>query len=478
MKSRIASLLLRRISLLLPAALVCAIAFSCMDRSSPAEDGAVRVVLPGSSRAVSGSANADSYKVSLLKGGTNIDSQTAAPGGAVEFDGLDAGDYSVDVEATLSGSLSGVGSADVHVDEGETASCSILMSRVYTAAAAAKYIESLSAGSYKVIVAGEIDDEGIQKINENLTKNTNAPLISLDLGRTTGLAKLSMTAFSNCAGLTGIKLPEGITEIGASAFRSTGLASITLPSTVTEINSFAFSDCEKLEVIKIPSGVTEISSSAFKNCKGLKSIELPDSITSIGSEMFYGCESLKSVKIPAGVTSIGGNVFEGCSALESIVLPDSITSIGASAFKNCTSLASIVLPDNITSMGTSVFYGCKKLASVTLPSKITKIENSAFEDCISLTSIVIPDEVDTISSRAFYNCYSLKNITIPFKVTLIGASAFTLCSALNSESGVVIYKGTQSDWDGITIEANNPAFKVGSKATVKGSDGNTITPNS
>lgn len=373
----------------------------------------------------------------------------------MEFDGLDAGDYSVDVEATLSGSLSGVGSADVHVDEGETASCSILMSRVYTAAAAADYIKKLSAGSYKVIVAGEIDDEGIQKINENLTKNTNAPLISLDLGRTTGLAKLSMTAFSNCAGLTGIKLPEGITEIGASAFRSTGLASITLPSTVTEINSFAFSDCEKLEVIKIPSGVTEISSSAFYNCKSLKSIELPGSIT-----------------------SIGGNVFENCSALESVVLPDSITSIGSSAFKNCTSLASIVLSDNITSMGTSVFYGCEKLASVTLPAKITKIENSAFEDCISLTSIVIPDEVDTISSRAFYNCYSLKNITIPFKVTLIGASAFTLCSALNSESGVVIYKGTQSDWNTITIETNNPAFKIGSKATITGSDGNTITPNS
>lgn len=373
----------------------------------------------------------------------------------MEFDGLDAGDYSVDVEATLSGSLSGVGSADVHVDEGETASCSILMSRVYTAAAAADYIKNLSAGSYKVIVAGTIIDSEIGGIKTALTGNNYVPLVSLDLGRTTGLAKLSMTAFSNCAGLTGIKLPEGITEIGASAFRSTGLASITLPSTVTEINSFAFSDCEKLEVIKIPSGVTEISSSAFKNCKGLKSIELPDSITSIGSEMFYGCESLKSVKIPAGVTSIG-----------------------SSAFKNCTSLASIVLSDNITSMGTSVFYGCEKLASVTLPAKITKIENSAFEDCISLTSIVIPDEVDTISSRAFYNCYSLKNITIPFKVTLIGASAFTLCSALNSESGVVIYKGTQSDWNTITIETNNPAFKIGSKATITGSDGNTITPNS
>lgn len=90
MKSRIASLLLRRISLL-PAALVCAIAFSCMDRSSPAEDGAVRVVLPGSSRAVSGSANADSYKVSLLKGGTNIDSQTAAPGGRWNLTGLTPG---------------------------------------------------------------------------------------------------------------------------------------------------------------------------------------------------------------------------------------------------------------------------------------------------------------------------------------------------------------------------------------------------
>lgn len=285
----------KSIFLILPAVML--MLASCMDSAGRnGGAGSVRVVLPGSSRDVSGSDRADSYTVSLLKGGKVIESQTAVPGGAVEFDEVDAGSYTVDVEATLNGALSGVGSAEVAVTEGETASCSVLMSRVYTAAQAAEYIESLEVGSYKVIVAGAIDDAGIEGIKTALNENNNKPLVSLDLGRTTGLSSIGAAKFQNCIALSGIVLPEGIDSINESAFEGcTSLASVTIPDTVNEIGQFAFKKCTALTSIEIPDGVSEIKSSAFMSCTALETITIPASLTSIGANAFVSCNKLKTV---------------------------------------------------------------------------------------------------------------------------------------------------------------------------------------
>ena len=70
----------KSIFLILPAVML--MLASCMDSAGGnGGAGSVRVVLPGASRAVSSSDRADSYTVSLLKGGNIIESQTAVPGG-------------------------------------------------------------------------------------------------------------------------------------------------------------------------------------------------------------------------------------------------------------------------------------------------------------------------------------------------------------------------------------------------------------
>lgn len=416
----------KSIFLILPAVML--MLASCMDSAGGnGGAGSVRVVLPGSSRNVSSSDRADSYTVSLLKGGKVIESQTAVPGGAVEFNELDPGSYTVDVEATLSGALSGVGSAEVAVTEGETASCSVLMNRVYTADAAVEYIESLEAGSYKVIVAGAIDDGGIEGIKTALNENNNKPLVSLDLGRTTGLSSIGAAKFQNCTALSAIVLPEGIGSIKESAFEGcTSLASVTIPDTVNEIGQ-----------------------SAFRDCSALKSIEIPDSVTTIASGAFRDCTALTSIEIPRGVITIGSDSFNGCTALESIEIPDSVTTIERAAFTNCSNLKSIVLSAGITSIAEQVFM-----------------------DCTSLTSIEIPNGVSEIKSNAFNSCEVLESITIPASLTSIGASAFQLCNKL--KGGTVKYKGSSDDWSGIAIDSNNSPFVRGSGTKIICSD-NTIT---
>lgn len=439
----------KSIFLILPAVML--MLASCMDSAGGnGGAGSVRVVLPGSSRDVSGSDRADSYTVSLLKGGKVIESQTAVPGGAVEFDEVDAGSYTVDVEATLSGALSGVGSAEVAVTEGETASCSVLMSRVYTADAAAEYIESLEAGSYKVIVAGAIDDAGIEGIKTALNENNNKPLVSLDLGRTTGLSSIGAAKFQNCTALSAIVLPEGIGSIKESAFEEcTSLASVTIPDTVNEIGQ-----------------------SAFRDCSALKSIEIPNSVTTIASGAFRECTALTSIEIPRGVITIGSDSFNGCMALKSIDIPDSVTTIERAAFHGCSSLTDVYIPDSVTEIGNQTFTNCSNLKSIVLSAGITSIAEQVFRNCTSLTSIEIPDGVSEIKSSAFMSCEVLESITIPASLTSIGASAFHLCNKL--KGGTVKYKGLSDDWSGIAIDSNNPPFESDSGIKIICSD-NTIT---
>ena len=438
----------KSIFLILPAVML--MLASCMDSAGRnGGAGSVRVVLPGSSRNVSSSDRADSYTVSLIKGGKVIESQTAVPGGAVEFDEVDAGSYTVDVEATLNGALSGVGSAEVSVTEGETASCSVLMNRVYTADAAAEYIESLEAGSYKVIVAGAIDDAGIEGIKTALNENNNKPLVSLDLGRTTGLSSIGAAKFQNCTALSAIVLPEGIGSIKESAFdECTSLASVTIPDTVNEIGPFA-----------------------FRNCSALKSIEIPNSVTTIASGAFRECTALTSIEIPRGVITIGSDSFNGCTALKSIEIPDSVTTIERAAFHGCSSLTDVYIPDSVTEIGNQTFTNCSNLKSIVLSAGITSIADQVFRNCTALTSIEIPDGVSEIKSSAFMSCTALETITIPASLTSIGANAFVSCNKLKT----VKYKGLSDDWSGITIDSsNNPPFESDSGTKIICSD-NTIT---
>lgn len=437
----------KSIFLILPAVML--MLASCMDSASGnGGAGSVRVVLPGSSRDVSGSDRADSYTVSLLKGGKVIENQTAVPGGAVEFNELDAGSYTVDVEATLNGALSGVGSAEVAVTEGETASCTVLMNRVYTAAQAAERIaERISddnGENWNIIVAGPIDDDGLLKIAKNLNDVLTEGCISLDLGRTTGLSSIGAAKFQNCTALSAIVLPEGIGSIKESAFdECTSLASVTIPDTVNEIGQFA-----------------------FRNCSALKSIEIPNSVTTIASGAFRECTALTSIEIPRGVITIGSDSFNGCTALESIEIPDSVTTIERAAFHGCSSLTDVYIPDSVTEIGNQTFTNCSNLKSIVLSAGITSIADQVFRNCTALTSIEIPDGVSEIKSSAFMSCTALETITIPASLTSIGANAFVSCNKLKT----VYYSGTKEQWSSSSIESS-----LASGVTIICSDA-TITP--
>lgn len=68
-------------------------------------------------------------------------------------------------------------------------------------------------------------------------------------------------------------VPDGVKNIGASAFEGTNLIVVTLPEGVTSIGNNAFSGCSLLNTVTIPSSVTSIGNSAFASCKKLRSFK-------------------------------------------------------------------------------------------------------------------------------------------------------------------------------------------------------------
>ena len=299
--------------------------------------------------------------------------------------------------------------------------------------------------------------------------------VSLDLSAQTQITEIGYPAFSGCANLTSINIPDSVTKIDSSAFSGcTSLTSINILDSVTEIGSYAFEGCTSLTDVLIPNAVNVIGWGAFKNCASLTSINIPDSVTYIGNEAFEGCTSLTSINIPDSVTKIGYYAFKGCSSLESIAIPfvgnnindtvdggssvfalifgsryypetdnsnipTSLKSVTVNsgiipdyAFSGCSSIESIVINGNPTKIGSSAFSGCTSLTSINIPDSVTEIGDSAFSGCTSLTSINIPDSVTEIGSGAFSGCTSLTSINIPDSVTEIGDSAFSGCTSLTS----------------------------------------------
>ncbi len=190
---------------------------------------------------------------------------------------------------------------------------------------------------------------------------------------------------------------------------------------VTSIGDFAFSYCASLTSIIIPDGVTSIRDFAFSYCASLTSIIIPDGVTSIGVNVFLYCSSLTEIIIPDSVTSISDYAFHNCTGLKEINVSsqnENYTSQDGVFFnKNKTELiaypaastrTSYEIPDSVTSIGNSAFVQCESITSITISDSVTSIGDSAFKGCRRLTSITIPDSVMNIGSWAFSYCESLR----------------------------------------------------------------------
>lgn len=323
-----------------------------------------------------------------------------------------------------------------------------------------------------------------------------------------GIKMIGATAFYNAAAysespeygykyadiLENIVIPEGVREIGQSAFEGClSLKSITLNKDLVRIDNSAFNllvssriaratvnieDCTKLEYI---------GNYAFQGCAGIETLELPASVTTIGEYAFsytqaqtnfletaakateekdrywiqgdilllaYIADGQTAIHVPDGVKIIAGGAFCGWDSVEvpsdtsnllpsgvtkynitysvtELYLPESVEVIGSMAFFRMANVEKIELPSSIRVIGDSAFYLCSKLSSITGGENVQEIGDYAFCYCSSLTKITLPDNVTTLGANVFSGCSALKTVYLPKNMEYSGSTLFDeSCSSL------------------------------------------------
>lgn len=233
----------------------------------------------------------------------------------------------------------------------------------------------------------------------------------------------------------------------------------------------------KSKIVKVPEGITTIGASAFWNNTFVEEIILPKSLKRLGGDCFYYCTNLKKVNIPRGVWIMGNNPFAGCPKLELInespyfifedgilygrdkkeviyypinkkekeyVIPSTVTCIGKHCFFDCDNLERIVINENVVRFENNPFSGCTKL-EVENHSPYYHFENGVIYNkfkttiigCLNgsqIDELVIPETVTSINRNAFWNCKGIKKVVITKNIVRIGYNPFASAENMYLES--------------------------------------------
>lgn len=301
-----------------------------------------------------------------------------------------------------------------------------------------------------------------------------------------GLLSIGDYAFTTCASLLGINLPNGVQTIGDGAFMFTGLGTLVLPNTVTYLGKEAFMGCGSLKSItlsdslemmgenvfnginknvsltkknavgylgspsnpymmaysKVNATTTEaptpfvieegtkfIHSRAFTNCD-VRELVLPNSVVFIGEQAYADCGNLTSVVLGTGVLHIGSSAFKNCDDLHYFTIQSAVNSMGGWIFQNSPYLYEINLGDKIETIGAQMLMGSIYIESITIPDSVKTIGQGAFLSCTALKKVVIGNGVTAIPQDAFQNCSQLSEVVMGKNVETIGIAAFSACTSL------------------------------------------------
>ncbi|MBO4569540.1 MAG: leucine-rich repeat domain-containing protein [Candidatus Methanomethylophilaceae archaeon] len=173
-----------------------------------------------------------------------------------------------------------------------------------------------------------------------------------------GTKEIAGGAFSDCVGVTSVRIPASVQKIGDRVFSGCGAIAMIYvnprnPSFRSDLQGILY-DSEVTEVVRAPNSVTG-------------ELEVPATVRRIRMNAFEKCSGLTSVTIPYGTTAIEDSAFEGCTKVRKLSLSGSVRTIGEKAFKGCSGITSVTIPDSVEEIGDGAFSGCSRLVSVSIP---------------------------------------------------------------------------------------------------------------
>ena len=276
---------------------------------------------------------------------------------------------------------------------------------------------------------------------------------------------LAVKASDTSSGLTEITIPSHIRILGTSY-------------KVASLAEGAFSGCASLKKVILPNDLRIIPARAFKNCSALSSIELPETLDEIGEEAFAG-SGLNSITFPESLKYIGFGAFSGCQHLSSVVirgdevrmentsfdLTPFVKSLEFEGLVNSKTIINIMPAEpNLCRLEKDHLYASrdypyllfvfspksntftvakkkgKELPSVlTIPRRVSignygyPVTNIiGFESSITLEKLVIPGPRDKINicKKAFAGCAALDSVEINSNEIVLYSGAFDNCTCL------------------------------------------------
>lgn len=246
-----------------------------------------------------------------------------------------------------------------------------------------------------------------------------------------GISKIGERAFYECDSLTGVTFTAGVTEIGAEAFRGSGVASVSFDQFEDNddltIGDFAFYGCALTELV-LPPNLKKMGEGAFGSNSSLTEVTVNANRDSLeyANKAFSttsGTAYVKTVNFGKNVQSFNISGVFG-SALRTVNIPEENSnyrvSNGAIYNRDYTQMlfnggdsTELVIADEVEVIGASLFKGNTNITSLVIGTGVKRIEESAFEGCTSIESIVFKaggTESLYIGDRAFYNCSGLKTL--------------------------------------------------------------------
>ena len=269
--------------------------------------------------------------------------------------------------------------------------------------------------------------------------------VNIDNVKTIGAEAFSNTGSLESVGRSGsLYLPELI-ELGTSAFKSSDVVKVYMPS-LSILDNWIFDSCKMLEEVNV-SNLSEIRDYTFKDCISLKEIDL-SKVNRIGKYSFSDCNSLKEVTLKDNVILDNGSFFE-CRGLETVNGMKLVKSVPDYAFTRCLKLSNIDL-SNIVKFGYQSFAYCSSLVEANILNAL-EFDQEVFRGCSNLKSVNAP-KLQSIIYNTFHSCTSLENVNIP-NLTYLGYGTFKFTSNLkritlpstlnvNDNRGYLIFEGS------------------------------------
>ncbi len=292
-----------------------------------------------------------------------------------------------------------------------------------------------------------------------------------------GVMKIGEGVFRYNDTVKKVILPEGITEIGASAFAGSSIEEINFPQSLEYVDEHAFSG-SALKTVTAPECLEfESGRFAFRGCanfgenegllivgnvlvdgSGVNPVDgvliIPEGITVIATDAFnYEKTGIYKVILPEGIKSIGDGAFFFATNLKEINFPESLTYIGEHSFYH-TGFDKVTIPDGVTYIGEDAFLIAGNGSQLTIFGKTgsaaqayakenghsfypTNMDDFEIVDNVLIkylgtdAKVTLPDGVTKIEDSAFADNTTVTSVTIPEGVTLIGQKVFQDCVNLS-----------------------------------------------